>query len=152
MVGLYKFMPISPRSNQIRPLATRQPLRFSWWRRSTFSGFLLKQLSYLLLATFLFVLPSAPVFAGRAYVSSLQYEHAHLCGSKIYDAGLLHRFFFRGLANTDLRKVEMWSCRECFCSSFTSCQFCSVEFGGGTSSRVAQLGHFRAVLLVWPHY
>ena len=36
--------------------------------------------------------------------------HAKLCGNKIYDAGLLE-MEQRGLANTDLRKVQMWSCR-----------------------------------------
>ena len=95
MVALYKFMPISPRSDQIPPLATRQLLPPSWWRRrSTFSGFLLKQLSYLLLATFLFV-PWCPpsTIAWTPYLPDVRtfpacnIEHACLCGNKIYDAG-----------------------------------------------------------------
>ena len=109
MVALYKFMPISPRSNQIPPLATRQPLRFSWWRRSTFSGFLLKQLSYLLLATFLFVPPMLPVFAGRAYVPSLQYwTRTPVRQQNIWrkEGKMTQR---RQVANTDLWKDQVWS-------------------------------------------
>ena len=66
-------MPISPRSDQIPPLATRQLLPPSWWRRrSTFSGFLLKQLSYLLLATFLFVPWCPPSIAWTPYLPDVR--------------------------------------------------------------------------------
>ena len=149
-------MPISPRSNQIPPLATRQPLRFSWWRRSTFSGFLLKQLSYLLLAQLSYLFQLSPPLAGLSCICrknarrfpSCNIEHACWLKSQTLQPNLTLFVLTFHVIWTCLQKYGLKKRKSRFedpgrdaPACFTSSRFVSEDFGGRGTSAVALSNH-----------